>query len=105
MGLHKLLASIEKRPLMYLKDYNIDILSAYLQGYYMGRYESNNLDKEDEYFQSFYNWLQKYYDVSNSSAKWSSILLYYNASHKTAIEKFFELYKEWYKEEFGEDAW
>ena len=104
MGLHKLLKNMEKRPLMYISNYNIEVFHSFIAGYAGGRYEREN--KEDRNFEKFYHWLIKYYNVTKVSASWYSILLFYNSgSHQEAIEKFFKLYKQWHKEEFGEDAW
>ena len=95
--LHEFIQSMEKRPLMYLNDYNIDVLRAYLQGYFGGRYETNNLDEDDESFGNFSFWVQEYYGEELTSHGWASVILYHEGSHRKAVEKFFELYKEWYE--------
>ena len=104
MELNILLESMEKRPLMYINDYDIRILSAYLSGYFLGRAESSAYKLYEKNFDTFHNWVKDYYNAPKDTS-WANTILYYEASHKSAIEKFFKLYKQWHKEEFGEDAW
>ena len=60
--------------------------------------------KEEAFFRNFNKWVAKYYNEESKTQSWATILVY-NTSPYGAYRKFFELYKLWYREEFGKDAW
>ena len=94
MKFHELIQSMEKRPIMYINDYNIDVLNAYISGFFGGQ---EFPDPNDEPFRNFSFWVQEHYGEKLSSHGWASVILYHEGSHRKAVEKFFELYKEWYE--------
>jgi len=97
--LNSLLSVLEQRPLMYIGEYNIHYLYMFISGYIKGK--NINFDK----FRNFQFWIMKHLGLPKRSVGWAKVIDCYSASQKEAVEYFFELYKQWYKEEFGEDAW
>ena len=96
---------MDEKYLMQFQDYNIEILYMFIDTYLLCAYDFKVINLSKKKFQSnFHTWVKKYYDAP-IDRNWASTILYYELSHQSAINKFFELYKQWYKEEFGEDAW
>ena len=97
--LNEFLSVLEKRPLMYIGEYNINYLSMFIGGYIKGK----KIDYNE--FGEFQFWVMKYLELPRRSVGWAKVIDCYSASQKEAVEYFFKLYKQWYKDEFGEDAW
>jgi len=98
MELNKLIDLMEKRPLMYMKNYDIEMLSTFIDGFLYGKSVSSNVSIDEDLFRpNFSFWVQEYYGEKPTSHGWASVILYHEGSHRKAVEKFFELYKEWYE--------
>jgi len=105
MNLNQHLKFLDEKYLMKFRGYNIDMLDMFIDTYLLCVYDFKIISLSEKRFQrDFHNWVKEYYSAPKDRS-WSSTILYYEASHRVAIEKFFKLYKQWYKEEFGEDAW
>jgi len=109
MKFNQILELIEKRYSLYFNEYNINDLDIFLQGCHVALYLDDNENNSPSVFYKFCEWLLEYYSIPNyipeESSSYEKILLFYNGSHEKAVKTFFKLYKQWHKEEFGEDAW
>jgi len=86
---------------------NINHLYSFIEGLLYCGEMYGKLSKEEKLFQDNFNkWVCSYYNKIDLDAKWNNLILYRNFnSTEQALYEFFKLYKQWYKEEFGEDAW
>ena len=115
--LNDLIREMEKRLEFFIGDNNLGRLLSFINGFIYSKYinqipltKKEDLYytyKEDLYHSTFYEWLKTYYEHPSdiSLGKESIIMFYAGPSHSQATKNFFELYKQWHKEEFGEDAW
>ena len=96
-NLYKLLQKIKKRPAMYLGKNSIFSLQAFLDGYYFARREIGiPLTAEETEFQTFLQWIRQKFNVETGQL-WSSILLFHSADEKSAVDRFFTLFEEFYQ--------
>jgi len=107
--LNDLIRNMEKRLGLYTGENNLGRLLCFIDGFICSK-DINQISltkKEELYRSNFYKWLRTYYGhPSDISAGIESIIMFHaGPSHSEATKKFFELYQEWHKEEFGEDAW
>jgi len=106
MPLNKLIKNMEINPLRYIGEYDIEKLSIFITAFLYGKDVSQTMTTREKIFrEKFSFWVRDYYNAPEISVGWADILYFYEGLHKPAIETFFELYKQWYQEEFGEDAW
>jgi len=86
---------------------HIEHLSAFLNGFIYCGEIYGQLTKEDKLFRdNFSKWVCNYYNRKESDLEWDSLILFMNFnSYEQALDVFLKLYKQWYQEEFGEDAW
>ncbi|MFB2833878.1 hypothetical protein [Floridanema evergladense] len=91
--LYNLLERIKQRPGMYLGKSSITRLRMLLDGYGMARMELGlpRTEQEQE-FNGFQDWIQKRYNITSSHG-WDSIILFYSADERDALDKFFELFE------------
>jgi hypothetical protein len=91
--LYNLLQRIKQRPGMYLGRCSITRLRSLLDGYGMARMELGlpRTDQESK-FDGFQEWIQKKYNITSSHG-WDSIILFYSADEKDALNNFFELFE------------
>ncbi|MFB2894122.1 hypothetical protein ACE1CI_14525 [Aerosakkonemataceae cyanobacterium BLCC-F50] len=91
--LYDLLERIKQRPGMYLGKSSITRLRMLLDGYGMARMELGlpRTEQEGE-FNGFQEWIQQRYNITSSHG-WDSIILFYSADEREALEKFFELFE------------
>ncbi|MCL1471088.1 hypothetical protein [Argonema antarcticum] len=91
--LYEMLQEIKKRPGMFLGRCSITRLRSFLDGY-MGAREDLGLpptDQERE-FNGFQDWIQKRYNITSSHG-WDSIILFYSADERDALDNFFKLFE------------
>jgi hypothetical protein len=102
LTLNYLLKDIEIKPGLYLG--NIDIYNLYslLTGFNILR--DSLVCDEIIFFTKFNDWIRIYYGNESKVKNWVQLIVFYESPYG-AYETFFKLYKEWHKEEFGEDAW
>jgi len=91
----------------YIKNKNIQYLYIYLKGYLYCGEIYGTLSYEDKLFkQEFSKWVYAYYNRNDYNDRWSDVILFRNFNQEAkALDVFLKLYKQWYQEEFGEDAW
>jgi hypothetical protein len=91
--LYDLLERIKQRPGMYLGKSSITRLRMLLDGYGMARMELGlpRTEQEQE-FNGFQEWIQKRFNITSSHG-WDSIILFYSADERDALDKFFELFE------------
>ncbi|MEH1913742.1 hypothetical protein [Nostoc sp.] len=96
--LYELLASIKKRPGMYLGNNSITKLDMLLRGYSLAQRKVGILPTQQEReFEGFQLWVQEKYGI-NSGQSWSKIILFYSVDEHEALQKFFELFEEYLNE-------
>ena len=107
--LNDLLREMERRIGLFIGYSDLSRLLSFLDGFIYSKNinEISFTDKEQNYLDNFYNWLKKHYGYSSiTSAGTESIIKFHSGlSPEEEVKSFFCLYKQWYKEEFGEDAW
>ena len=77
---------------MYLGNCSITRLNMLLVGYSQARMELGlpRTEQEKE-FDQFQEWIQRKYNISDSKG-WDSIILFYSADERDALNNFFELF-------------
>ncbi|MGA9382477.1 MAG: hypothetical protein WBV73_27265 [Phormidium sp.] len=91
--LYHLLERIKQRPGMYLGKCSITRLRMLLDGYGMARMELGLPRTEQEReFNGFQEWIQERFSITSSHG-WDSIILFYSADERDALDKFFELFE------------
>ncbi|NJL61390.1 MAG: hypothetical protein HC903_05610 [Methylacidiphilales bacterium] len=89
--LYNLLQSIKKRPGMYLGKCSISRLRSFLDGYMLARQEFGlPTTQEETDFDKFQEWIQERFKIESSHG-WDSIILFYSADERDALDNFFEL--------------
>jgi hypothetical protein len=78
---------------MYIGDWTISSLMAFMSGYFLAT-SMNNLDDNDVInFNEFHDWVARHFGWVESTAGWKNIILKEcNGDEKKALAKFFELY-------------
>ncbi|XWK90485.1 MAG: hypothetical protein U7127_10665 [Phormidium sp.] len=91
--LYDLLERIKQRPGMYLGKSSITRLRMLLDGYGMARMELGlpRTEQEQE-FNGFQEWIQERFNITSCHG-WDSIILFYSADERDALDKFFELFE------------
>jgi hypothetical protein len=91
--LYEMLQEIKKRPGMYLGKRSISRLRSFLDGY-MGAREDLGLPRteQEREFNGFQEWIQERFSITSSHG-WDSIILFYSADERDALDKFFELFE------------
>lgn len=89
-----LLQRIKQRPGMYLGKCSITRLRAFLDGYGMARAELGVPRSQQEHdLNGFQEWIQERYKITSTHG-WDSIILFFCADEKDALDKFFQLLEE-----------
>lgn len=107
--LNDLIREMEKRLELFIGDNNLSKLFCFIDGFMYSKYinKISLTQKEEKYSNNFYGWVKKYYEYpSDIWAGTEAIIMFHSGpSNQEATKTFFKLYKQWHKEEFGEDAW
>ena len=91
--LYEMLQSIKQRPGMYLGRCSITRLQSFLDGYMGARQDLGlPLTEQEREFEGFQEWIQKRFSI-NSNHGWDSIILFYSADERDALNTFFELFE------------
>ena len=102
IDLNYILQEIEKKPGLYLGDFDVYNLWSFIGAYKI--FKTKFTQKDIIFINKFNEWVANYYGEKSKTKSWANIIIS-NVSPYGAFNEFFKLYKEWYKEEFGEDAW
>ncbi|HEY9848000.1 MAG TPA: hypothetical protein V6D28_00970 [Leptolyngbyaceae cyanobacterium] len=91
--LYEMLQEIKKRPGIFLGRSSITRLRSFLDGY-MGAREDLGLPQtsQEREFNGFQDWIQERFNITSSHG-WDSIILFYSADERDALDKFFELFE------------
>lgn len=93
-NINGLLATIRKRPALYLGRKSVLSLQAFLDGYYFARRELNlALTPQEQTFLDFTGWLRQHFQVETGEP-WSTILLRHTTNEQDAFTLFFTLLDE-----------
>lgn len=107
--LNDLINEMDKRLEMFIGDNNLGRLFCFIDGFIYSKsiHKIPFTKKEVLYNNNFYTWLKKYYEHPSDIWAGTEAIIMFHAglSNKEATKNFFKLYKEWHKEEFGEEAW
>jgi hypothetical protein len=97
MELSELLKEIRKHPPLYLNKYSIFTFHAYLNGYSYAKmmYKISN-SEHDKKFDDFLEWLENDFPPQKIRRSWSDILYIYSSDERKALDKFFELYDNYF---------
>jgi hypothetical protein len=91
--LYKMLQSIKHRPGMYLGKCSISRLRSFLDGYMLARQECGlPTTQEEMQFDKFQEWIKERFKIESSHG-WDSIILFYSADERDALDTFFELFE------------
>ncbi|MFB2973041.1 hypothetical protein ACE1CD_29110 [Aerosakkonema sp. BLCC-F183] len=97
--LYNLLQRIKERPGMYLGRCSITRLSMLLMGYSIARGDLGLPTTEQEQeFEKFQEWIAKRYNITSSHG-WDSIILFYSADERDALDNFFNLFEKFQNRE------
>ena len=91
---YEMLQRIKQRPGMFLGQCSITRLRAFLDGYMGSRSDLGLLPTQQELeFNQFQEWVQTRFKISSSHG-WDSIILFYSADERDALNNFFELFEQ-----------
>ncbi|MDJ0733197.1 MAG: hypothetical protein QNJ47_03775 [Nostocaceae cyanobacterium] len=89
--LYEMLKRIQQRPGMFLGKPSITRLKSFLDGYIASRQDLSLATTQEEIeFDKFQTWVQERFQIESSHG-WDSIILFYSADEKDALNNFFEL--------------
>ncbi|MFN9401192.1 MAG: hypothetical protein ACK57T_15800, partial [Dolichospermum sp.] len=89
---YEMLQRIKQRPGMFLGQCSITRLRAFLDGYMGSRSDLGLPPTQQELeFNQFQEWVQTRFKISSSHG-WDSIILFYSADERDALNNFFELF-------------
>jgi hypothetical protein len=92
--LYEMLERIKQRPGMFLGQCSITRFRAFLDGYMSSRADLGLPPTQQEVeFNQFQDWIQIRFKISSSHG-WDSIILFYSADEKDALNNFFELFEQ-----------
>ncbi|MBS7256329.1 hypothetical protein [Flavobacterium branchiicola] len=99
MNLLELLGYIEKRPLMYLKNKDIDELDSFLAGYNLCLSLNKIVDKESNIFnKDFYYYILKKYEIEKGHT-WLELIKQISLDeNREEFDLFFEVLKDFKKD-------
>lgn len=90
--LYEMLEQIKQRPGMFLGQCSITRLRSFLDGYIGCRADLGLPETQQELeFNQFQEWIQTRFKITSSHG-WDSIILFYSADEKEALNNFFELF-------------
>ena len=92
-NLSELLKQIKNKPSVYLGKASISCLQAFLSGYNVAQYQLGVPLKEESALDGFQEWIQERYKITSTDG-WDSIILFFSADEKDALDKFFKLLEE-----------
>ncbi|KHG41847.1 MULTISPECIES: hypothetical protein [Aphanizomenon] len=91
---YEMLQRIKQRPGMFLGQCSITRLRAFLDGYMGSRSDLGLPPTQQELeFNQFQEWVQRRFKISSSHG-WDSIILFYSADERDALNNFFELFEQ-----------
>ncbi|OUL34335.1 hypothetical protein [Nostoc sp. 106C] len=92
--LYEMLEKIKQNPGIFLGKYSITRLRAFLDGYMSSREDLGLPPTQQEIeFNQFQDWIQKRFKITSSHG-WDSIILFYSADERDALNNFFELFEQ-----------
>jgi hypothetical protein len=91
--LYDLLQRIKERPGMYLGRCSITRLSMLLMGYGLARGELGlPVTEQEKEFGGFQDWIQERFKITSNHG-WDSIILFFSADERAALDNFFNLFE------------
>jgi hypothetical protein len=92
--LYEMLEKIKQNPGVFLGKYSITRLRAFLDGYMSSREDLGLTPTQQEIeFNQFQDWIQTRFKITYSHG-WDSIILFYSADEREALNHFFELFEQ-----------
>ncbi|MBD2169472.1 hypothetical protein H6G04_34500 [Calothrix membranacea FACHB-236] len=99
--LYEMLDKIKQNPGIFLGKYSITRLRAFLDGYMSSREDLGLSPTQQEIeFNKFQDWIQTRFKITSSHG-WDSIILFYSADEREALNNFFELFEQFRNGESG----
>lgn len=103
MDIEELIFAIEKRPLMYMEEVNIDYIFYIVKGYLCGNLTGNS--KNIMFHSKFYRWLVEWINTNTeycyeiqSGFYWNNILTQVTSGNHEAVALFFRLCRSFFDE-------
>ncbi len=98
---YSLIQRIEQRPALYLGRRSLSHLQVFLDGYTFARRElSMPLTDQEQEFEEFQDWIEQRFDQP-STQSWARIILFYSEDESNALDRFFDLFKEFLNRKDG----
>jgi hypothetical protein len=92
--LYEMLARIQQRPGMYLGQCSITRLRSFLDGYIGAREDLGiALTEQEKNLGRFQDWIQERFKITSTQG-WDSIILFYSADERDALDLFFQLFEQ-----------
>lgn len=82
-----ILNEIKKRPGMYLNEYKLENLYAFMNGYMYRIFEED--DFIPEFYSGFQEYIEELYNVKTGQ-HWTKIINFFSNNEKEALDKFFQ---------------
>jgi hypothetical protein len=97
-SIYDLLAKIRVRPAIYLGEWSLTRLRAFIDGYCYMAYERGIEPGDQPNFDGFHDWVAAKFGWRESTAGWCNIILQEsNGDDRVALKSFFELIDEYRK--------
>ena len=88
---------LEKRPGMIVLNSSIENANSFIRGFLFAKVQNKSASKEEIKFHNKFNeWVQKKYR-SPLNRSWSEIILFYEGENQPALEKFVNLFYEFFE--------
>ncbi len=85
--------NFRQRTAMFIGHKRINLLRAYIDGYFYAKWAGDIADVEDEEFSKFHDFTAEYFGWRESTAGWHNIILdECQGDEEKAVDKFFEVY-------------
>lgn len=92
----EILEEIKKRPQLYLGRKSLELLNAFISGFYVCqcRYQNRHLNITEYYLSGFQTFIEQKYNLDTTHS-WSSLIRFFCSSDEEAFDKFYVLLNEY----------
>jgi hypothetical protein len=94
---YELLQKVKQRPALYLGKRSLSHLQVFLDAYTFARRELGiEPTKQEQDFEEFQEWIEQRFNQPDTQS-WSRIILFYSEDESDALDKFFELFEDFWQ--------
>lgn len=91
---YELIKKIKQRPTLYINQRSLSQLKTFIDGYTFALRQVNiPVSEQEREFEDFQKWIEQKYNQP-STQHWYKIILFYAEDETDALDKFFELFRE-----------